>query len=370
VQTVRVRRPDAPAGSLARAPLAGATAVAGWFAAGATIALALGMPEAADRHAFVPLLAGIVLIGLPRGALDHLLPARLGFAWGRTPVGVAVYLAAYLAIAAAMLGLWRVAPVAAFSLFLTATVAHWGQGDLRFLELHLGRRRAGPLEGFAVGALRGAIPVLVPLLAHPRVVEQLLATAATAMGVAAMEATATGAAPAELDLAGAPVVAFATGILALGLAGWLATLSRAWPGRRAALGDAAEVLLLVALFAVAPPYLAIGVYFLAWHSLRHLLRLALLRPSDRRAIAAGRALPTIARLARDLIPMTALALAALAGLYAWAAPRVSGTEGFVALYLVWISALTMPHLAAVALMDARPAAVSPRAASRWRREGP
>jgi Brp/Blh family beta-carotene 15,15'-monooxygenase len=347
------------------APFAGATTFAGWLVAGVTIALSLVAPVAAERYAFAPLLVGIVLIGLPHGALDHLLPARLGFAWGRRPVGVAIYLTAYLAIAAAMLGLWRVAPVAAFTLFLTATVAHWGQGDLRFLELHLGRRRAGKLEGLAVVTLRGAIPVLVPLLAHPRVVEQLLATAATAMG-----ATATGATPAELDLTAAPVVAFATGILAFGLAGWLATLSRAWPGRPAALGDAAEVLLLIALFALAPPYLAIGVYFLAWHSLRHLLRLALLRPSDRRAIAAGRAVSTIARLARDLVPMTALALAALAGLYAWAAPRVSGAEGFVALYLVWISALTMPHLAAVALMDARTAGVTPRAGSRWRREGP
>jgi Brp/Blh family beta-carotene 15,15'-monooxygenase len=365
MQAARVRRAHARFGSAILAPLASATAVTGWLSVGATIALSVLAPEAAQRHAFVPLLVGIVLIGLPHGALDHLLPARLGFAWGRRPLGVALYLASYLAIAAAMLALWRVAPAAAFALFLAATVAHWGQGDLRFLELHLGRRRAGRLEGLAVVTLRGSISVLVPLLAQPRVVEQLLATAATAMG-----ATARGATGAELDLTVAPITALATTILALGLAGWLATLPRAWPAPRAALGDAAEVLLLIALFAVAPPYLAIGVYFLAWHSLRHLLRLALLRPSDRRAIGAGRAGRPIARLARDLMPMTALALAALAGLYAWAAPRVEGVEGFVALYLVWISALTMPHLAAVALMDARPAGVSPRAASRSRREGP
>ncbi len=365
MQVARVRRAPSRASSTTRAPLAGATAWMGWFTAGVTILLALGAPEVAGRYAFAPLLVGIVLIGLPHGALDHLLPARLGFAWGRRPLGVALYLAAYLAIAAVMLALWRVAPASAFALFLAATVVHWGQGDLRFLELHLGRRRAARLEGLAVVALRGAIPVLVPLLAQPRVVEQLLATAATAMG-----ATAMGAPAAELDLTAAPVVAIATTILALGLAGWLATLPHAWPAPRDAFGDAAEVLLLIALFAVSPPYLAIGVYFLAWHSLRHLLRLALLRSSDRRAIAAGRAGSAIARLARDLIPMTALALAALAGLYAWAAPRVSGAEGFVALYLVWISALTMPHLAAVALMDARPAGVSPGAGWRWRREGP
>jgi Brp/Blh family beta-carotene 15,15'-monooxygenase len=332
----------------------------GWLAAGATIALALVAPEAAERVAFAPLLVGIVLIGLPHGALDHLLPARLGFRWGRRPVGVALYLAAYLAIAAAMLGLWRLAPGAAFALFLAATVAHWGQGDLRFLELHLGRRRAGRAEALAVAALRGAIPVAVPLLAQPEVVQRLAATAATAMG----------ADPGGLDLASPPVTIAVAALLGAAVAGWLVGLPRAWPTPAGAVGDVAEVALLVALFALAPPYLAIGAYFLAWHSLRHLLRLLLLRPADRRAVASGRAIRAIGRLARDLVPMTALAILALAGLYAWAAPRIAGAEGFVALYLVWISALTMPHLAAVALMDARSEPVSPPAPSRRRRAAP
>jgi len=56
----------------------------------------------------------------------------------------------------------------------------------------------------------------------------------------------------------------------------------------------------------------------------------------------------ILRLARDLTPITLLALALLAALTARSGPRIEGLGGFVALYLVWIRALTMPHLALVA----------------------
>lgn len=77
----------------------------------------------------------------------------------------------------------------------------------------------------------------------------------------------------------------------------------------------------------------------------------LLRQADARAIARGDLRGPVQRLARDLVPATLLALAFLAGLTAWSGPRVETLEGFVALYLVWISALTMPHLALVVWMD-------------------
>jgi hypothetical protein len=40
-------------------------------------------------------------------------------------------------------------------------------------------------------------------------------------------------------------------------------------------------------------------------------------------------------------------------LTAWALPRVVGVEGFTALYLAWISALTAPHMLVVAWLEAR-----------------
>ncbi len=318
--------------------------VVGWLALGAVIAWQALSPFSAERHALVPLLVGLVLFGLPHGALDHLVPGRLGFAWARRTRGVALYLAAYAGLAAAYLGLWLVAPRIAFLGFLVATVVHWGQGDLRFLELFVRRRRVGAVGRAASIALRGAVPIAVPVLAFPATAEGLLATAARALAV---DATA-------LDLSSGPLRVSLLAALVLVAVVYVAYAAQAWDSARGLALDLGEIALLVALFAFVPAYLAIGVYFMLWHSFRHLVRLALLRAEDAQAVAAGRPWRPVLRLARDLVPITLVALAFLAILGAWAAPRLDGTLDVVALSLVWISALTMPHLVVVALMDAAP----------------
>jgi beta-carotene 15,15'-dioxygenase len=300
-------------------------------------------PASAERYALVPLLLGLVLFGLPHGALDHLVPARLGFAWGRRPLGLAVYLAAYAGVAAAYLGLWLVAPRVAFVGFLLATVLHWGQGDLRFLELFAGRRRVRWWGRAAAVALRGTLPVVVPVLAFPETAEGLLRTATGALGVGV----------GTLDLAADPLRWALVTALGLVAVAYVASARRAWATRRGLALDLGEVALLAVVFSLVPAYLAIGAYFLLWHSFRHLIRLLMLRPEDARSVTAGRPLRPVLRLTRDLVPITALALAFLAGLVLWAAPRMDGALDLVALSLVWISALTMPHLVVVALMDVR-----------------
>ena len=299
-------------------------------------------PEAAVSAAFVPLLLGMVFVGLPHGALDHLVPIRMGAAWGRRPVAMAVFLGGYVGLAFAYLLLWAVEPRIAFVGFLVATVVHWGQGDIDFLERFLGRHRAAVGGHLAAIALRGALPVAIPVLAQPEVAEGLLMAAVDALG---------GTIGGGMALS-APIVRWvlATLLLGCGLA-YVAGLRRAWSTQVGRWFDVGEVALLVVLFTWVPAYLAIGVYFLAWHALRHLARLLLLRERDVRAIAGGDLRGPVFRLARDLTPITLLALAFLAALGAWSGTRIDNVGDFVALYLVWISALTMPHLAVVAWMD-------------------
>jgi beta-carotene 15,15'-dioxygenase len=326
----------------AAARLAAPVTLAGTAAALALLAWTAIAPESAAGAAFVPLLVGMVFLGLPHGALDHLVPARMGVAWGRRPSTLALFLAGYVGLAGAFLWLWTAAPALAFGGFLVATVWHWGQGDVDFLERFLGRRRGGRIDHAAAVVLRGALPVAVPVLVQTEVAEGLFATAAVATGAVAVGG---------LGL-GAPAVGWGLGGALLALAGvYLAGLGRAWRGWPGRALDVGELLLLVALFAWVPAYLAIGTYFIAWHSLRHLARLLLLRDVDARALATGDLRGPVVRLSRDLAPITLLALAFLAALTAWSGPRVGGVEGFVALYLVWISALTMPHLVLVAWMD-------------------
>ena len=75
--------------------LATPTAAFGWVVLGLALVAVAVAPSLPPLWSYLPLLIGIVLIGLPHGALDHLVPARTGFSWGRTPAGVTLYLLAY-----------------------------------------------------------------------------------------------------------------------------------------------------------------------------------------------------------------------------------------------------------------------------------
>lgn len=328
----------------ARATVAHPSMLASWIPLYATLVWTVGWPDASSRFAFVPLLVGIVALGLPHGALDPWVPARVGFAWGRRWRPVTVYMVGYVAAVVLYLAVWRVAPVVAFVGFLVATIVHWGHGDVRYLEEFHGRRSIGRV-GLAIGTvLRGSLPIVVPVLAHPHEAESLLRHAASALGSAGVEASLTTSA-----------VRIALGsFLAVATAAYAALLPRVWTTRRGGWIDAAEVVGLVLFFTVVPAYLAVGTYFMGWHALRHLARLLPLRHEDARDLARGNVARPGLRLARDLLPMTVLACALLVGLYLWAHARISTVEGFVALYLVWISALTKPHALVVAAMDVAP----------------
>lgn len=310
-------------------------------AAAAALCVQVVVPRFAETYALYPLLLGTVFLGLPHGALDHLVPARLALPWGRKPLFLALYLLAYVTLAGAFLALWLLAPKTAFTGFLLVTVVHWGHGDLRFMELFWGRVDPTRWGTWATGLTRGALPIAVPVLAFPETAERLYQHAALGLGVG----------PASIDLAAPWLVGPLIALLGTALVAYVSSALRAAPNSQLLLTDAAEIAVLIGLFAFVPAYLAIGVYFLFWHALRHLARLLLLEPEDARSVAEGRMRAPLRRLMRDSVPMTALALALLGGLYLVGAPRIVTLEGFVALYLVLISALTVPHAVVVALLD-------------------
>jgi Brp/Blh family beta-carotene 15,15'-monooxygenase len=120
------------------------------------------------------------------------------------------------------------------------------------------------------------------------------------------------------------------------------------------LQELGETGLLLAVFAVVPAPLSIGIYFSLWHAWRHLGRLLELpvgREASGREVSSGREAATARVLRLALLPITLVALGLLAALYFWAAPSVQNTETFAALYLALIAALTLPHALLVAVMD-------------------
>lgn len=328
----------------AEARLAPMLLVAAWGAVFIAVTAQAAAPWLVDRYVMWPLLVGIVVLGLPHGALDHLIPARTGFAWGRRPVPVALFLAAYAGLVAAYLGVWLLVPAWAFAGFLLATIWHWGQGDQRFLEIFLGRRPRPGVAALVTVLTRGSMPILVPIAAFPAAAQDLFVRATSGLGLEV----------AALDLSAPWLRLLILAVLAGLSVSYLLVAIDASATRAGLLVDVAEVALLAGFFVFVPAYAAIGIYFVVWHSLRHLARLSLLRRPDAEAIGRGELAGPVRRLAVDLIPVTAAALALLASLTMWSRANLQSVDDFVAVYLVLISALTVPHMIVVAMMDATP----------------
>ncbi|MGB3683727.1 MAG: Brp/Blh family beta-carotene 15,15'-dioxygenase [Rubrobacteraceae bacterium] len=313
--------------------------------AATTVVFAFGM-EAGVWVQYAPFALSLVLFGLPHGAADHLVPGRL-YAGRASLASIAGVFILYLALAAPYLLLWFVSPGAAFAFFIVLTWFHWGQGDLYFLAvLDPGADRAPiPLKALT-GIVRGGLPMLMPLLAFPDVYRGV---ASSLVGLFRGEVS-------GFAWAFGPVFRGIWGglffLVVLVALYWRYRLS---DGLRPAAWrlEALEVALLAVYFVTVPPVLALGLYFCLWHSVRHIARLMLLNQSSAESLNKGRVGAALADFARDAAPLTGAALALLAGLYFLVPGATDGVSGLLAVYLVLISALTLPHVAVVCLMDLR-----------------
>lgn len=282
----------------------------------------------------VPFAVSVLLFGLPHGALDHLVPARLD---RRIPVrrSIAVVVALYALLGGATTVLWRLDPIAGFAAFIGVTWFHWGQGDL---WLDRARRRDTGCRADAVLTLlvRGALPMLLPLIARPGDYLGVLRATTGLIDPRAADG-------ADL-LATVPVRLAGAIVLAALITAHLVLRRRL----RAPLGGTlAELAVLVAFFSTVPPVLAVGLYFTFWHSVRHIVRLELLDPDGRSALERGDLLRPLLRFLRDALPVTLCALVLLGALAVGVRSAGLGT------YLLLIAALTTPHAAVVTWMDRR-----------------
>jgi Brp/Blh family beta-carotene 15,15'-monooxygenase len=254
----------------------------------------------------------VFLLGTPHGALDarearDWLRPRLGNGWALR------FVAGYLALAGLTLGLWLLEPVAALAAFLALAAVHFGEHD----------SRSGAWLPVLV---RGALPPVVAAAAHPGEIAAIFALLAGGEG------------PVLAALLGGP-------LLVLWLAGAAAVLvlEPATPAR-------AELLLLAALFALAPPLVAFACYFGLLHSPRALL--ASRRPGERWPA-----------LLRDALPWSLAAVCLAVPLWATFLPRLGSGDALVRTIFWWLSALTVPHMALHLMIRRR----HPTAAARsWR----
>ena len=259
------------------------------------------------------LLGGIVTVGFPHGAFDHLvarsvLEGRLGRHWWIP------FLAGYVGLAGLVWLAWALAPAATLAGFLAASVLHFGLGDTED-----GLAPAAVPRGMTVLTL-GAMPLLLPMALHPEAAAPVLAALAEAPVETVRDA-----------LHGA------TWLLPAWLAGFAWVMLAAWREGR----GVAERLVTAAAFALLPPLLAFGLYFGAGHSVRHVLRLGAWHAAcDPRAAARW--------LAAVILP-AGLTCAAGLGTLAWLGRDVTA-DVLTPCFRV-IAALTLPHMVVTAWLE-------------------
>jgi beta-carotene 15,15'-dioxygenase len=332
----------------------GAHATTAVSLAAAALAVALGTilhdDGSASGASSVPLVVAAVGIvaGIPHGAVDHLVALRLaddGNGVTRTRMRrLGVILVGYLAIAALAATAFLVAPDVSFAVFLVLAALHFGWGELTFAAERAERPLPTLREGAAGAVVLGLVVIGLPLATPAgREAVSLLAPRLVA----------------GLDrvLAGLPGPVVAIGGVSLPVTVLLvvAGLATALAVRRLREHrdlEAAEIVVLVVLFGTTPPLVAFGVYFGAWHALRHTRRLL-----DVIAPGAPRTVQAAAFLRAAALP-TAGALGTLVVLWAW-----RGNQDVLVVGIAVLLALTFPHAAVVSALD-RP--LSPRAPGRRR----
>ena len=254
------------------------------------------MPAAAYDTS-VAVLAAVILLGVPHGALDAelarpVLRPRFGALW------FPAFAFPYLGLAACVLAAWRVAPGVTLAGFLAASVWHFGVED------------AGKWPPAA--AARGGLAVAMPVLLHP---------AATARFLAGVTLTSMPQLPSWLvACAWLWFVPASCWVL-------LALRQRDWPG----LADAG---LVAGLFTLLPPLPAFAAYFICLHAPRHM----------RALVQSGLAprVRTVCEAAWRSIPVTALTVLIGALLWRWFPGPAPGR--LLALTIQGLAALTLPHM--------------------------
>jgi beta-carotene 15,15'-dioxygenase len=288
----------------------------------------------------VPLVVAAVGIvtGIPHGAVDHVVALRLADDASGGNISrhrrLVTILVAYLVIAALAASAFLLAPDLSFGVFLVLAAAHFGWGELTFAAERAERPLPSLREGAAPAAVLGLVVIGLPL-ATPAGRE---AVALLAPGLVTGLDRALAALPGPVVGIGAVSLPAAVLLVVVTLAAALA-VRRLREGRDL---EAAEVVVLVALFAATTPLVAFGVYFGAWHALRHTRRLL-----DVLAPGASRARQARAFLRAAALP-TAGALGTLAVLWSW-----RGDQDVLVVGIALLLALTFPHSVVVSALDRR-----------------
>ncbi len=261
-----------------------------------------------------------LVIGIPHGAVDHLIaiPELLS-------LRMAVFLAKYLLATGLAICFILQFPLLGFQLIVVLSALHFGVGDASFFMEIYSRSGSVKFPRIFYALAAGFTPVLIPL------VNQNTAQALQAVN------------PKLLGWAGPITNQLLIACVALNLGAVALLLFRK------IYRPAIDLIALLALALLAPPLVAFALYFGLWHAMRHTARLSLefgpallehelSRPWRSFWLSVRAGLPAVAIVLTFSIWLTFINSAAVSGHLLW-----------YLLVVTW--ALTVPHMVLTARSD-------------------
>ena len=259
-------------------------------------------------------------IGIPHGALDHLVTLPKA-----QPKKMAIFIAIYVAVAIIAVVAILKFNVIGFIFVLFMSAVHFGIGDAAFIsEIDKRSTSSTKINRWFYIPAAGFTPVFIPLV-----------NSASTEALASVN-------PALIDWHHGWDSQILVAVTALTVVAIVVMIV----GKR--LREALDLTLLLALALIAPPLIALAIYFGCWHAMRHTARLTLSLPKSIESLNQG--LGRQAFLSAVIPGLPALVgTFVVAAVLALSGQKFSDEFFWMALVVVW--ALTVPHMAVTAKLD-------------------
>ena len=294
-------------------------------AVAAAIALSILFSKWLGSHSLnwqVAMAVAALAIGIPHGALDHLVTLPKA-----KPAKMVLFIAIYVLVAA--IAIWGILRwnVWGFVAVVIMSATHFGIGDSAFIR-ELDSYKSGDrakLPVWAYASASGLVPVVIPLVSSR-------STSALAKVNPSLL---------NWDHGFASDIQIAVAVIS--------TISIVALLTRGRLRDSLDLVLLAALTSITPPLVAFAVYFGCWHAMRHTARLTSLLPASMASYEEGSSLGAFFKAVIPGLPAlvgTFIFVGLLAGF-----ARDNINDNFLWLTLVTVWALTVPHMLVTAKLD-------------------
>jgi len=264
------------------------------------------------------LFLSVVVLGIPHGAIDHIIAARI-YGLQESVTGHLLFYSSYLFVMLLVGLLWLFYPLIGMIFFLIISIYHFGQADMISLM------KPDSAAALFFAWIRGILIIGLIIFAHPEISLSVIEAAIRRQ-------------PDWFIILNdyADVVYPAIILLYAVSAGWVLFQANVKTGNLLFL---AESLLLIALLLFTGPLVSFAVYFAFWHSAGHVLEMIGFFRAKGEEITVG-------RFYLLAMPFTLVSLLGLAMLFMIHQAYEFGDE-MISLLFILISVLTLPHMIVV-----------------------